>query len=38
MKVQIEKSFPLAASADAAWTLLQDLEAVAECMPGARIT
>jgi len=38
MKVQIEKSFPLAASPDAAWTLLRDLEAVAECMPGARIT
>jgi carbon monoxide dehydrogenase subunit G len=38
MKVQIEKSFPLAASADAAWALLRDLEAVAECMPGARIT
>ncbi|MDB5955164.1 SRPBCC domain-containing protein [Ramlibacter sp.] len=38
MKVQIEKSFPLAASADAAWALLQDLEAVTQCMPGARIT
>jgi carbon monoxide dehydrogenase subunit G len=38
MKVQLEKSFPLAATADAAWALLQDLQAVAECMPGARIT
>lgn len=38
MKVQIEKSFPLAATADAAWALLQDLRQVAECMPGARIT
>ncbi len=38
MKVQIEKSFPLASSPDAAWALLQDLQAVAECMPGAKIT
>lgn len=38
MKVQLEKSFPLPASADAAWVLLQDVEAVAGCMPGARIT
>lgn len=38
MKVQIEKSFPLAATPDSAWALLTDLEAVAECMPGARIT
>lgn len=38
MKVQLEKSFELAAPAEAAWALLQDLEAVAGCMPGARIT
>lgn len=38
MKVKLEKTFPLAASADAAWTLLQDIAAVAGCMPGARIT
>jgi hypothetical protein len=38
MKVQLEKSFPLAAPADSAWALLQDIEAVAGCMPGARIT
>ena len=38
MKVQLEKSFELAAPAEAAWALLQDLEAVAACMPGARIT
>jgi carbon monoxide dehydrogenase subunit G len=38
MKVQLEKSFPLAAAPEAAWALLQDLEAVAGCMPGARIT
>jgi len=38
MKVQIEKSFPLAATPEAAWALLQDLGAVTECMPGAKIT
>jgi carbon monoxide dehydrogenase subunit G len=38
MKVQLEKSFALDGPAAAAWTLLQDLEAVAACMPGARIT
>ena len=38
MKVQIEKTFPMPASADVAWRLLQDIEAVAGCMPGARIT
>ena len=38
MKVQLEKTFPMPASADTAWALLQDIEAVAGCMPGARIT
>ncbi len=38
MKVQIEKTFPLPGSAEAAWGLLQDIEAVAVCMPGAKIT
>jgi carbon monoxide dehydrogenase subunit G len=38
MQVKIEKTFPLAAPAAAAWALLQDVRAVAECMPGARIT
>ena len=38
MKVVLEKSFPLEAAPDAAWALLQDVEAVAGCMPGARIT
>jgi carbon monoxide dehydrogenase subunit G len=38
MKVQLEKSFPMPASADVAWTLLQDIERVAACMPGAKIT
>ncbi len=38
MKVQIEKTFAMPASADTAWTLLQDIEGVAGCMPGAKIT
>ena len=38
MKVQLEKTFPMPASADVAWALLRDVEAVASCMPGAKIT
>jgi len=38
MKVQLEKTFPMPASADTAWMLLQNIEGVAGCMPGARIT
>jgi carbon monoxide dehydrogenase subunit G len=38
MKVQLEKKFPMPASADTAWTLLQNIESVAACMPGASIT
>jgi carbon monoxide dehydrogenase subunit G len=38
VRVQIEKSFALPAPADAAWRLLQNIEAVAGCMPGAKIT
>ena len=38
MKVQLEKAFPMPASADTAWALLQDIEAVAGCMPGAKVT
>jgi uncharacterized protein len=38
MKVVIEKVFPLASTAEAAWRCLQDIEAVAGCMPGAKIT
>jgi carbon monoxide dehydrogenase subunit G len=38
MKVQLEKTYPMPASADTAWTLLRDIEAVAGCMPGASIT
>jgi len=38
MKVDLEKTFPLPGSAEIAWGLLQDVEAVAACMPGAKIT
>ena len=38
MKVEIEKSYPMPAPAGVAWALLQDIEAVAACMPGAKIT
>ena len=38
MKVEIDKSYPVAASADAAWEFLQNIKAVASCMPGAEIT
>jgi carbon monoxide dehydrogenase subunit G len=38
MKVQLEKVFPMAASPETTWALLQDIEAVAGCLPGARIT
>lgn len=38
MKVEIDKSFPMPGSADTAWALLQDIEKVAGCMPGAKIT
>ncbi|HSD60128.1 MAG TPA: SRPBCC family protein [Burkholderiales bacterium] len=36
--MKIERSFPISAPAAAAWKFLQDIRAVAECMPGARIT
>jgi carbon monoxide dehydrogenase subunit G len=38
MKVQLEKTFPMPVSADTAWGLLQNIEGVAGCMPGASIT
>ncbi len=38
MKVQIDKKYPLPCSADVAWEFLQNIEAVAGCMPGAKIT
>ncbi len=38
MKVQIDKSYPMPSSPQVAWEFLQNLEAVAGCMPGAKIT
>lgn len=38
MQTRIEKTFAIAAPADAAWQVLQDIKTVAECMPGAQIT
>jgi carbon monoxide dehydrogenase subunit G len=38
LKVTLEKTFPMPAAAEATWGLLQDVGAVAGCMPGATIT
>lgn len=38
MKVQIDKTFPIASSPEIAWEFLQNIEAVAACMPGAKLT
>ncbi len=38
MKVQLDKTFPLPSSPAIAWKFLQDVEAVAGCMPGANLT
>ncbi len=38
MKVQLDKTFPLPGSPAIAWQFLQDVEAVAACMPGAQLT
>jgi uncharacterized protein len=38
LKVSLERVFPMPAPAERAWELLQDIERVAACMPGARIT
>lgn len=38
MKVTLDKTFPMPAAAATAWSLLQDIEGVAHCMPGAKIT
>jgi uncharacterized protein len=38
LKVSLERAFPIPAPAERAWALLQDIERVAACMPGARIT
>jgi uncharacterized protein len=37
MKIQINKTYPMPCSPDVAWEFLQNLEAVAACMPGAKI-
>ncbi len=38
MKVQLDKTFPLPSSPAIAWEFLQNVEAVAGCMPGAKLT
>jgi len=38
MKVELDKTFPMPGSAEVTWKFLQDIEAVAGCMPGAKIT
>lgn len=38
MKVELKKIFPMPSSADIAWSFLQNIEGVAGCMPGAKIT
>lgn len=38
MKVELERTFPMPGPADVAWEFLQNVEAVAGCMPGAKIT
>lgn len=38
MQVKLEKTVPISAPAAAAWALVQDVSALAECMPGAQIT
>jgi hypothetical protein len=37
MNVKIEKTYPMPCPAEVAWEFLQNLEAVAACMPGAKI-
>ena len=38
MKVNLEKTYPMPVPAQTAWRFLQNVEAVAACMPGAKIT
>ena len=38
MKVQLDKIFPMPSSPAIAWQFLQNVEAVAGCMPGAKLT
>lgn len=38
MQVKLEKTFDVDAPPAAAWTVLKDINVLAECMPGAKIT
>jgi len=38
MKVELEKTFPMPGTIAASWEFLQNIEGVAGCMPGAKIT
>jgi carbon monoxide dehydrogenase subunit G len=38
VKVQLERTFPMPAGPAATWEVLADVESVAACMPGAKIT
>jgi uncharacterized protein len=38
MKVELEKTFPMPGTVAASWEFLQNVEGVAGCMPGAKIT
>jgi uncharacterized protein len=38
MKVELEKTFPMPGNVAASWEFLQNIEGVAGCMPGAKIT
>jgi hypothetical protein len=38
VKVELQKSFPMPGSGEVTWEFLQNIEAVAGCMPGAKIT
>jgi len=38
VKVQLERTFPIPAGPAASWAVLADVESVAACMPGAKIT
>ena len=38
MKVELEKTFPTPGTVAASWEFLQNIEGVAGCMPGAKIT
>jgi uncharacterized protein len=38
MKVELERTFPIPGTVEASWEFLQNIEGVAGCMPGAKIT